>query len=129
MRSNWGTLSKWSTFLAACQGNIHYGWFLKLIMLLFLLFYKKSFLLSQLCSILLPTSWLHQSLEFCHETMLLYQQFKYAFACFVLQDLCEYIKRRDTLLLQAFRSSKTAGTSEQLQANFKQYLSGMLCNL
>lgn len=46
-----------------------------------------------------------------------------------VKDLCEYIKRRDTLLLQAFRSSKTAGTSEQLQANFKQYLSGMLCNL
>ena len=45
------------------------------------------------------------------------------------QDLCEFIKRRDTLLLQAFRSSRTASTSEQLQANFKQYLSGMLCNL
>ncbi|XP_068702546.1 nuclear factor of activated T-cells, cytoplasmic 2-like isoform X2 [Montipora foliosa] len=46
-----------------------------------------------------------------------------------VKDLCNYIKRRDTLLLQAFRSSRTASTTEQLQANFKQYLSGMLCNL
>ena len=45
MRSNWGTLSKWSTFLATCQGNIHLGWFFKLIMLLFLLFYKKNLLI------------------------------------------------------------------------------------
>ena len=45
------------------------------------------------------------------------------------QELCEYIKRRDTLLLQAFRSSRTASTKQQLQVNFKQYLSGMLSNL
>lgn len=43
MRSTWGTLSKWRTFLATSQGNIHLGWFLKLIILLFLLFYKKAF--------------------------------------------------------------------------------------
>ncbi|KAL9971654.1 hypothetical protein ACROYT_G017850 [Oculina patagonica] len=46
-----------------------------------------------------------------------------------VKELCEYIKRRDTLLLQAFRSSRTASSKEQLQANFKQYLSGMLSNL
>lgn len=46
-----------------------------------------------------------------------------------VKELCDYIKRRDTLLLQAFRSARTASTTEQLQANFKQYLSGMLCDL
>lgn len=96
--------------------------FLKLIILLFLLFYEKAFYyLNSVPFFCLPLGFTR--------ALLLYQQFKYAFACCVLQDLCEYIKRRDTLLLQAFRSSKTAGTSEQLQANFKQYLSGMLCNL
>lgn len=43
MCSTWGTFSKWRTFLSTCQGNIHMGWFFKLILLLLLLYKKKAF--------------------------------------------------------------------------------------
>ncbi|XP_048589693.1 uncharacterized protein LOC5512203 isoform X1 [Nematostella vectensis] len=43
-----------------------------------------------------------------------------------IKDLCVCIQNKDLLLLQAFRSAKNAGTIEECQLKFKQYLSHLL---
>lgn len=46
-----------------------------------------------------------------------------------IKNLCSFIQRKDLLLLQAFRSANNAGTREECQTKFKQYLMGLVGNV
>lgn len=46
-----------------------------------------------------------------------------------IKDLVGFIERKDTVLLEAFRSSRNSGTPSEFRTKFKQYLSGLIPRL
>lgn len=62
--------------------------------------------------------------DLCSEAKNLYQNGELTFENILV--LTGFIKRQDTVLLEAFRSSRNSGTPVECRTKFKQYLSGLL---
>lgn len=65
--------------------------------------------------------------DLCSDVKHLYQSGE--LSCKNITSLVGFIERRDTVLLEAFRSSRNSGTLSECQTKFKQYLSGLLPRL